>query len=101
MTYVKKICIITTVVGVIKMGHIVPKEGFEPTLLATVLHITPPGLPDVTTLSKATSLCILAREVSADHCTHHGIVSLKWFTCLSRLNAYNYAQARFNNHCMY
>ena len=43
----------TSVVGVNKMGTIVPKVGIEPTSLVFqvyVLTITPPRLADVTTL---------------------------------------------------
>ena len=39
--------------GVMKKGNIVPKAGIEPTFLvfcASVVTITPPRLPDVTTV---------------------------------------------------
>ena len=42
-----------------KMGHIVPKVGIETTslaFLARVLTITPPRLPDVTTVPMPTYL---------------------------------------------
>ena len=49
----------TSVVNVMKMRNIVPSAGIEPTSLAfqaSVLTITPPRLPDVTTLPTATFL---------------------------------------------
>ena len=38
-----------TVMGVIKMGNIVPRTGIKPTFLAHMLTLTPPRMPDVTT----------------------------------------------------
>ena len=45
--------------GVMKMGNIVPRAGIELTplaLLASVLPITPPRLPDVTNVPTPTCL---------------------------------------------
>ena len=43
----------TSVMGVMKMGNIAPRTGIEPTpfaFWASVLTITPPRLPNITTL---------------------------------------------------
>ena len=45
----------TSLMGVMKMGNIVPRARIEPTSLA--FHATPPRLPDVTILSMPTCLC--------------------------------------------
>ena len=50
----------TNVVGMMKMENIPPKVGIEPTSIAfqaSVLTITPPRLPDGTTLSTLTCVC--------------------------------------------
>ena len=55
------------VMGVMKMGNIVPLVGLEPTPLAfraSVLPITSPRLPDVTIIPTPTCLCSLLPESS-------------------------------------
>ena len=57
----------TSLVGVMKMGNIVPKTGIDATPLAfqdIVLTITPSRLPDVTTLPTPTCLCCSLLEMS-------------------------------------
>ena len=49
----RKYFILLNVVGVTKMGNIVPRVRIEPlTFQVSVLIITPPRLPDVITLPK-------------------------------------------------
>ena len=70
------------VAGVMKMGNIAYRVKIESTSLAfqvIVLTITPPRLPDVTTLSTPTSLCI---PWNFEHYTYLRI----------------HAQSSFNNH---
>ena len=66
----------TSVVRVMKMGNIVPRVKIEPISLAfwvSMLTITPPSLPDVTTLPTPTCLKqFLAKEVNADYFTMLG-----------------------------
>ena len=50
----------TSVMGLMKMGNIAPRAGIEPTSLAFQVNgvtITPPRLPDVTTLPSPIYLC--------------------------------------------
>ena len=66
-----------TVVGMEKMGNIEPKVAIESTSLAfqaSVLTITSPGLPDVTSLPTPTCLCCSLPERYYTHLP--GIVSL-------------------------
>ena len=62
-----------SVMGVIKIGNIVPRAGMEPTSLASlasVLTITPLRLPDVTTLPKPTCLCGSLPDTVTGQCKH-------------------------------
>ena len=62
----------TSVMGVMKMGNIVPTVGIEPTSLAfqaSVLTITPPRFPHVTILPTPTCLCGSLLEKSAQTTT--------------------------------
>ena len=45
------------VVGVMKMGNIVPRAGLEPTSLAFWVSVLPLDFPDVTTILTPTCLC--------------------------------------------
>ena len=57
-------------VGVVKIGNIVPTAGIEPPFWAIVLTITPPRLADVINSPMSTCQCSsLRREVSADYYT--------------------------------
>ena len=66
-----------------EMGTIAPRAGVEPKSLAfqvSVLTITPPMFPDVTTIPTP-AIRLVTQEVSADYCTRpHGIVSLVMLT---------------------
>ena len=83
-----------------KMRNIVPRVGIEPTSLAfqaNLLTISPPRIPDVTTLPVATCLCSCLPERSVQITT---LVTME----LSRLMlTITYTQAmtlygKFNNH---
>ena len=58
--------------GMMTWGNISPTVGFEPTPLefrASVLTITPPRLPDVTTLPMPTCLCVSLPQRSVQTAT--------------------------------
>ena len=62
----------TSVVGVMKMGNIVPIAGLEPTspgFRATVLPFHHVGFPDVTTKSTPTCLCSSVPQMSVQTTT--------------------------------
>ena len=69
----------TSVMGVMKMGNIVPTAGIEPTSLAfraSVLTITPHRIPDVTTIPTPTYLCSVRGQCSLAHIAKCGNVPI-------------------------
>ena len=76
------------VMGVMKMGITVPREGLEPTSLAfraSVLPLPHVCFPDVITPHAYLSIQLLASEVSADYyTTNNGIcITTDNYTCIS------------------
>ena len=81
------VCIHTCVVGVMKIGNIVPRVGLEPTSLAfqaSVLPLHHVVFSDVTTMPTPTCLCGSLPQVSADYTyiqtymhTHTNLITIK------------------------
>ena len=97
--------IITTVVGVMKMGNIVPRVVIKTTSLAfgvSLLIITPPRLPDVTTIPMPTSLCssfprgqCRLLPSSSWNCEY-----FTFYNYIPYIYIYTHTKGRFNSHTM-